>query len=281
MVNSRTISLALIAWGLGSLALTQISAAIIVDSSVEKLHSGRFTSLENQSGNLNGTSQLYPIYMGGSYLNDGSSVNYDGNEPSTGTISIDGASSIWQTRAMPLIELNSRRLNIGATLSGAVNLPANEILFATDISGDLTNGGKFRPGHSPAEASIDGQFIQTAAGILEMELGPSLVSYGYDRIIFGDSVTLDGTLEVVSVDGLTPQSGDTFSLFEWNDHLNGTEFAQINLPILTNGLDWDLSNLYTAGTLSVVPEPTMGMLIFIGTVGWIFFSFMREKLALR
>jgi hypothetical protein len=40
-----------------------------------------------------------------------------------------------------------------------------------------------------------------------------------------------------------------------------------NLPTLGNGLYWDASNLYTTGTVTVVPEPASFMLVGMGALG--------------
>jgi hypothetical protein len=47
-----------------------------------------------------------------------------------------------------------------------------------------------------------------------------------------------------------PAAGNTFDVLDWNT-LSGT-FSNLQLPILTGGLTWNTSQLYTTGTLSVV-----------------------------
>ena len=54
------------------------------------------------------------------------------------------------------------------------------------------------------------------------------------------------------MNGFSPSAGESFDLF--NGPTSGS-FAQISLPALSNGLSWNTSNLYTNGTISVVPEP--------------------------
>lgn len=67
--------------------------------------------------------------------------------------------------------------------------------------------------------------------------------------------------------------GDTWKLFDWSglvEPVYGT-FAQADLPSLSPGLMWDLSNLYTQGTLMVtlVPEPSRPMLLVLAGGLWL------------
>jgi hypothetical protein len=59
-------------------------------------------------------------------------------------------------------------------------------------------------------------------------------------------------LDVVLIDGFAPSQGDAFHLFDGS--IVGV-FDQVNLPTLDGGREWDVSRLYSAGTIGVVPEP--------------------------
>jgi hypothetical protein len=73
---------------------------------------------------------------------------------------------------------------------------------------------------------------------------------------------------VVLIGGFTPESGDRFNLFDYNQAMLSGSFAGINLPALAPGLAWDTSNLRSIGELVVVPEPTAAGLLFgIGLLG--------------
>ena len=65
------------------------------------------------------------------------------------------------------------------------------------------------------------------------------------------------------MDGFTPSAGQSFDLFE--GAMTGN-FSQVNLPALPNGLSWDAENLYTAGVVRVVPEPSTLALLAVGAV---------------
>jgi len=69
-------------------------------------------------------------------------------------------------------------------------------------------------------------------------------------------------------------ANDRWRLLDWNT-VGGTvptgtfDTALLELPTLTGTLGWDLSKLYTAGTISVVvvPEPTRALLFALGLIG--------------
>ena len=66
------------------------------------------------------------------------------------------------------------------------------------------------------------------------------------------SSAVGGTLAVSLINGFKPAIGNTFDLLDWG-LLNGT-FLSITLPTLS-GAQWDTSQLYTTGVLSVVAGP--------------------------
>lgn len=77
----------------------------------------------------------------------------------------------------------------------------------------------------------------------------------------------DIVLRVANPNGLSGfADGDRWKLFDWSNlagPLTGS-FTTFDLPTLGGGLSWDTSQLYTTGTLSVVPEPTRAVLFTLG-----------------
>jgi hypothetical protein len=84
-------------------------------------------------------------------------------------------------------------------------------------------------------------------------------------------MTLAGTLNVRLTHGFDPQDGNSFELLQWHTLIG--EFNTINLPPLETGLSWDAMDLYTTGTIGIVPEPsgvvpaTMSLIALIAW-GW-------------
>lgn len=65
----------------------------------------------------------------------------------------------------------------------------------------------------------------------------------------GHTLSLGGTLTVTIESGFTPDLGDSWDIM--NGTLSG-QFSDVALPSLTAGLAWDLDELYTTGTLTVI-----------------------------
>jgi hypothetical protein len=73
---------------------------------------------------------------------------------------------------------------------------------------------------------------------------------------------LHPTLKLELSNGFTPARGQQFKIISWAS-LSGT-FGDVQLPALANGLQWDLSALYTTGTLSVSAPPAPSITVTSG-----------------
>ena len=143
-----------------------------------------------------------------------------------------------------------------AIINGAVQ--GNSGAFPITLSGyikglgtfnNVTFTGTFDPGLSPTLTTV-GSITFASTSTLIMELGGTAPGSGHDQIDASGTLALDGTLLVSLVNGFGPSSGNSFDLFDWAT-INGT-FDNLSLPALGAGLAWDVSQLYTAGVLSVV-----------------------------
>jgi len=124
---------------------------------------------------------------------------------------------------------------------------------AGSFSGDVVFRGGFSPGNSPAAVRLD-DAVFGPSNTLTMELGGLMPGSQHDQVIINHLLTLDGHLEVDLINGFVPRSGDRFVLFDGN--LSG-RFADLTLPTLSDGVAWSTGNLYTDGSLEVLPEPTV------------------------
>ncbi|MDF7801964.1 hypothetical protein P4C99_20985 [Pontiellaceae bacterium B1224] len=155
-------------------------------------------------------------------------------------------------------------LAVNGQVRGLSLLSAEHRLETANLLGDLTVDGVFSPGLSPTDSMVDGALTISEHGILEMELGGYESGSEYDRLTVTDSTDLFGGLELVFLNEFIPTYGSSFNLFNWDGGVNGT-FSSIT-P-LTGDLEWDTSELYTTGTLSVIPEPSAASLIGVFGIG--------------
>jgi probable HAF family extracellular repeat protein len=202
-------------------------------------------ALVGSGGVLTGSGQL----LGGLQTQEGSEVNVGLGQ----RLQVDTAEFGADVHNDGELVIDTSATLAGGTYSGAGSLSGAGVLT-------VAHGAVFAPGNSPALVSVDVQTVFDAGALLQMELGGTVAGTGHDKLVFGQSVTLDGDLELLWLNGFTGSAGQTFDLFDWNGGVTGS-FAHIALPTLASGLQWDLSDLYTGGSLKVnsmvaaVPEP--------------------------
>ncbi len=146
--------------------------------------------------------------------------------------------------------------------------PSDEIIFNGTLTGIGSFAGTiminsiFAPGNSPGKIEVTGDVTLGDSAVLQMELGGRTLGSDYDHLDITGQLAVDGTLELLLIDGFTPGMGDTFDLLDFAS-VTGT-FDQIDLPTLGNGFFFNTSSLLTTGTISVVPEPsTAGLLLLL------------------
>ncbi len=139
----------------------------------------------------------------------------------------------------------------------------------------LTNAGTIAPGNSVGALTVAGGLTQTAAGAMEFELA-SLASF--DTLDVLGNLTLDGTLEILSLGGYNPNAGDSFTLITFDDgvadasDLSGT-FAHLVFTGFGAGIGFDVSYLTHSVVVTAtfippaIPVPAAAWLLGSGMLG--------------
>ena len=115
--------------------------------------------------------------------------------------------------------------------------------------GDVFFEGTYSPGSSPAAVDFQGNVTFGADAILVIELGGLEPGDDYDLLNISGALLADGILDLILINGFTPELGNMFDILDWGS-LAGS-FDEINLPSLGPDLDWDTSSLYATGVLTV------------------------------
>jgi len=102
-----------------------------------------------------------------------------------------------------------------------------------------------------------GDYTQFDEGVLRLDLAGTVVGDEYDRLTIAGLATLDGLLSVSLLDDFTPALDQSFELMTATDGFVG-EFAQVELPSLAAGLEWELVYGPTTLSLAVVGSPPPG-----------------------
>ena len=170
---------------------------------------------------LNGTSD----YTGPTTVNNGTMV-VNGSLASTSVVTVNSGGSL---------EGNSGTMGAATILPGGTLAPGNSI-GTLDFS-ELTLGG-----------------------IANFEIDPTLgLGLNADLVNVTSAVTYGGILNVIYGGSNTNfTNGMLFNLFDAGSYIGS--FDTVNLPGLGEGLSWK-NDLATNGSISVIPEPDVAMLI--------------------
>jgi probable HAF family extracellular repeat protein len=177
------------------------------------------------------------------------------------------------------------KVNIATTQATTVTGPASAAVQRLDISSTVAqgatldmNGGELLTvegtnlGHGAVltgSGRLRGRVQSQPGSLLKLALGGIAAAPLNDKLVFEQSVTLGGDLEVLWRGGFAGSVGQVFDLFDWDGGVSGS-FANLALPVLTGGLVWDTSDLYGGGSLKVmalttaVPEPQTCALALAG-----------------
>ena len=219
------------------------------------------------------------LYIGGDAA--GAGGNGTLNIYDSGLVKVTYTTKLWPTGT---INIDGGTLDVGLldlTL-GTVNM-LDGLLSADSVVGDINvQGGTVAPGNSPGPLSISGDYIQGAAATLQIELGGTVRGDEYDALIVDGNVTLDGGLDVLSIDGFVPAVGDAFDILDFTPANLGGSFSTVNLPSLAAGLAWDQSSLYTSGELlvSLAPSQISGDFNYDGIVDAADYTLWQDNLGL-
>jgi T5SS/PEP-CTERM-associated repeat protein len=194
----------------------------------------------------------------GATVSSGTSI-IAANAGSTGTVTISDAGSLWTITSSLVIGSSGGNALLEIIDGGAVSVTGGITIGAfgklqgnSAVAANVINGGYVAPGASIGQLAITGNYNQQLNGKLQIELGGTQ-NGEFDSLTVTGSATLGGTLDVVLVADYSPMLGASFDFLSATS-LSGS-FSTLKLPALTTGLQWDLSQLYTEGLISVAALP--------------------------
>jgi len=203
------------------------------------------------------------------------SFSYTGDTTiSSGTLTLFLATTI----ASPLINVESggtfnvSQISGGFVLGGST---AQELAGTGKIIGNVTVGahGTLSPGDALGLMNVTGNVVLSGTLALQIDdtSAPTILDtsggLANDELIATGSLTEGGTLDVTYAGDMNVAltSGDSFQLISAGSFFD--VFAQIDLPELNSGLQWNTSQLATKGIISVIPEPGSLAILGMGAVG--------------
>jgi filamentous hemagglutinin family protein len=165
----------------------------------------------------------------GSFNNDGATAHTI-NVPftNTGTLNVNAGTLTLQsfpTNAGTLFVANDATFATGgAALNNTGTIGGNGTI---DLAGAmLTNNGNVSPGASPGDLTIFGDYTQSSAGVLTIEVAGTNPGTEYDVLNVNGNATLGGTLNIVPVNGYTPPPQQNYNVVTYNSHSG--DFNSVN-----------------------------------------------------
>ncbi len=113
---------------------------------------------------------------------------------------------------------------------------------------NFSNPATVAPGDSPGSLTISGNYAQTSAGTLEIELGGVTAGTQYDVLNISGTASLNGTLNVTFTNSFVPVSSIDFIILDAAS-LSGT-FSTVNLPDISPNT-WSVFYDNIAGTVTL------------------------------
>ncbi|MEY4951762.1 MAG: hypothetical protein RL299_186, partial [Pseudomonadota bacterium] len=234
--------------GGGQIVKTASGAATLTGTNT---HTG---GVDVQAGTLNVTGSGA---LGSGTLNvaGGATLNYTANSASTfsngltgaGTFNKLGTGTLTFTSnfAVGTLNLNAGLTRINSIGTGNVNVAANAALGGTGrIIGNLTNNGTVAPGNSIGTLTVQGNYVQNAGSVLEIEFDGS---GGIDLLAVTGTATLNGgTLRFISLGGAEGNGGTFLTA---TGGVTGT-FATVE----TVGAQLPLAVIYNSNNAQMMPS---------------------------
>lgn len=125
------------------------------------------------------------------------------------------------------------------------------------IRGNILNsGGHVAPGHSPGTVTINGNYTQTANGVLDMEVGGTDAGSSYDQVLVNGTANLDGTLNFVRWQNYVPRNGDVYTLLTFYSKMG--KFAQFVDSSPVSGVTYDTTLTPTDYEVNCYANPSDG-----------------------
>jgi fibronectin-binding autotransporter adhesin len=237
-------------------------------------NAGAASPVGNLTKNGTGTLRITAAntYSGTTTVNTGTLLvlNTSGSATGSGVLTVAAAATLGGNGIIAPAANNNITINGRLQIGSADDTSAEKLTLSTTGTGLVTVNGVV------AFDLFGGQ----NTGVLNAQTGNNdqLVVKGANGFTIGAGATLHVTTSLPIDESWAP--GTEWQLFDWSGlsgNVNGSfsnlstasPFNYINLPDLSSiGMMWDVSKLYTHGTIMVVvPEPGRMLLVFLGLAG--------------
>jgi len=185
--------------------------------------SGPIDNLGTVAQNSAGQMTVTGLVNGGLVtVSRGGTLTEQGLFGNAGTVTI-AAGGTFSTSGSDYTQSGGTTTVDGILSAANVNLLAGLLTGSGTIQANVINAATVEPGDTPGTLTIQGNYTQTAAGVLLIQIG-SASQYG--QLVVVGTATLGGTLDVSLIDGYAPALGTSFDILTFNQ--SSGDFATEN-----------------------------------------------------
>ena len=199
--------------------------------------------------NTNAPQFHVPFINGGTVHVQSGSVSLLGGSTSSGSFTVDAGTYLYVQGSGYTQTAGNTILNGGDIYTGLpLNFQGGQLTGSGNVFGSVFNGATTSPGfglNSPGLITITGNYVQSSAGALNMEIGELNAGTSHDQLHVTGTVTLDGVLNVSLFDSFVPASGNTFKLIN-NEGTDTVVGAFDNAYVTLGGQQYAIT--YNGGT---------------------------------
>jgi hypothetical protein len=179
----------------------------------------------------NGGTISFQGYLGGSFINAGTVTVGNG-----GTLSAQHG----LTGTVDYVQSGGTTVVDGVLSAANVDIMGGLLTGSGTIQANVTNAGTVAPGDTFGTLTIQGNYAQTATGVLLIQIGGA---NAYGQLVVTGTATLGGTLDIALINGYTPALGTSFDILSFNQRSgdfateNGLNIGngQFFVPVYENG----------------------------------------------
>ena len=121
--------------------------------------------------------------------------------------------------------VNAGLLQVNGSIVGNVIVNEDGTLGGNGSVGGITNNGTVSPGNSPGTLTVSGDYAQTGAGALNIQIASP---GSFDLLAVGGAANLAGTLDVQRLNNFIPLNQSTFTILTTGSGRNGTFSTVVN-----------------------------------------------------
>ena len=213
------------------------------------------------SGTITGSSNVTKVGSGlwiltGTNTNTGTTTISEGTlnvkgSLSTGTVTVSngGEFDLDGTVGGSVLVSNGGTLDISGTINGLLaNSGTLEGTGTIKGNSSLSNNSFTIPGANRiGTLTFEGNVTMSSTANLSVQVAGN--SSNSDKLVVGGSLSCSGILDITVYSG-TLVPGDVYQIIDAGS-ISGT-FTTVNLPDPGQGIEWDLSELYTAGKIKLI-----------------------------